>query len=103
MAEPGLRGLNVVLFESRRADTLCELVRLQGGIPFSAPAMREVPLENNTEAFLFAERLFKGEVEVLILLTGVGTKTLVNVLETRYPREKIIEAFKKTTIVPRGP
>lgn len=98
-----LEGLNVVLFEARHAKTMADLVRLQGGNPISAPAMKEVPLENNPEVFKFGEKLFQGEIDVLVLLTGVGARALVNVLETRHPREAILERFKKTTIVPRGP
>ncbi len=98
-----LSGLNVVYFESRLAKTMGELIALQGGTPISAPAMREIPLEDNPKAFEFAEKLFKNEIDVLILLTGVGTRYLVQILETRYKREQIIEALKKTTVVPRGP
>lgn len=98
-----LSGLNVAIFESRLAKTMKDLVSLQGGVPFSAPSMKEVPLENNSEAFKFADKLFKGEVDVLILLTGVGTRTLVSALETRYSKSQIIDAWKKVLIVPRGP
>jgi uroporphyrinogen-III synthase len=98
-----LQGLKVVCFESRLAKTLGELIALQGGSPVSAPAMREVPLENNPAVFAFAEKLFRDEVDILILLTGVGSKTLLSALETRYKREEILAAFKKTRVVPRGP
>ncbi len=99
----GLRGLNVVFFESRHAKAMGDLIRLQGGTPLSAPALKEVPLENNPEAFAFAEKLFQGKIDVLVLLTGVGTRALVTVLETRYSREKIFEALRAIPIVPRGP
>jgi len=98
-----LEGLSVVTFESRLAGTICDLIKLQGGTPFSAPAMREVPLENNPEVFLFAEKLFAKEIDTLILLTGVGTRYLVKALETRYKREDILSALRKIIIVPRGP
>jgi uroporphyrinogen-III synthase len=101
--EKKLKNLNVVYFESRHSKTLGDLIALQGGIPCAAPAMKEVPIENNTEAISFADKLFSSAVDVLILLTGVGARTLLSVLETRHPREKIFEALKKTVIVPRGP
>ena len=103
MTEKKLNGLNVVFFESRHSRTLGDLIALQGGCPFAAPAMKEIPLENNTEAFGFAEKLFANEIDLLILLTGVGTRTLMATLETRYSREQILSALKKTMIVPRGP
>jgi len=98
-----LQGLNVVSFESRHALTLGNLIRLQGGDPILAPSMKEVALESNTEVFSFGEKLFAGKIDVLILLTGVGVKFLSAVLETRYPQTQILEALRKTTIVPRGP
>ena len=93
----------MAIFESRLSKTMADLVSLQGGIPFLAPSMKEVPLENNPAAFRFAEKLLKQEIDVLILLTGVGTRTLVSVLETRTPKQEIVEALKKIQIVPRGP
>ena len=98
-----LGGLKVICFEARHAKTLSDLVSKQGGIPFSAPAMKEVPLENNPDVFRFAEKFFSGGIDVLILLTGVGTRALATVLETKYPLEKFLEALRSVKIVPRGP
>lgn len=98
-----LQGLNCVSFESRLSDTMGGLIRLQGGDVFLAPSMKEVPIENNPRALAFGEKLFKGEADVLIFLTGVGAKALLEILSTRYEKEAVLEAFRKTTIVPRGP
>lgn len=96
-------GLRVMAFESRRASEMAELIRRQAGDPFVAPSMREIPTDDNHEAFAFAERLFCGEFDMIILLTGVGTKALNKVLATRYPPEKFAEALRKITTVVRGP
>ena len=69
-------GLRVLSFESRRANEIAELIRRHKGDPFVAPSMREAPIENNPEAFEFAERLFRGDFDMMILLTGVGTRAL---------------------------
>ncbi len=98
-----LKNLNVVFFESRLSQTMADLIELNGGNPFPAPALKEVPLENNLQAFVFAEKLFRKEISLIILLTGVGTRALVGALETRYKKEEIIAAFKACQIVPRGP
>jgi uroporphyrinogen-III synthase len=65
-------GLRVLSLESRRAAEIETLIRRQGGDPFVAPSMREVPLAQNSAALVFAERLFDNQFEMLILLTGVG-------------------------------
>ena len=96
-------GLRVIAFESRRANEIAELIRRQGGDPFVAPSMREAAIENNQEAFAFAERLFRGECDMIVLLTGVGTKALDKVLASRYPPEAFREALRKTCVVARGP
>ena len=65
----GFGGARVLSLESRRAAEMEQLIRKQGGEPFVAPSMREIPLTENQEAFGFAERLFAGEFEMVIFLT----------------------------------
>jgi uroporphyrinogen-III synthase len=99
----GFDGIRVVSLESRRATEMEKLIRSQGGDPFVAPSMREVPLERNEEAFRFAERLFAGEFDMMVLLTGVGTRALDRLLATRYPPGRFAEALRTITVVARGP
>jgi len=96
-------GLRVVSFESRRANEIAELIRRHKGDPFVAPSMREAPIENNPEAFEFAERLFRGDFDMMILLTGVGTRTLDKALASRYSPQAFAEALRKIKVVARGP
>ena len=96
-------GLRVVSFESRRATEMAELIRRQGGVPFVAPSMREAPIENNAEAFEFAERLFRGEFDLMIFLTGVGTRALCKVLASRYPEDRFADALRTIAVAARGP
>jgi uroporphyrinogen-III synthase len=75
-----------------------------GGRPLVAPSMREVPLESNSEALAFADALVRGEFDLVILLTGVGTKAIVDVVERiRGSREPFIDALRRTKIAARGP
>jgi len=96
-------GLHVVAFESRLATEMAALISKLGGVPLVAPAVREAPLEENPAAFSFAEQLFAGHLDALVCMTGVGTRRLVEVLETRYPREQIVQALSEITVVARGP
>ncbi len=99
----GLSGLRVVSFESRRSAEMAELIRNYGGEPIPAPSMREVPLADRHEALAFGETLLAGDQDVLILLTGVGTRLLVAALSTRWPREKVVAALGRLALVCRGP
>jgi uroporphyrinogen-III synthase len=99
----GLDGLRVLSLESRRAAEMAKLIANYGGQAIVAPSMREVPLESNTEALAFARTLAAGGFDIVIFLTGVGTRALARVVETVYPVEKFTEALRRIAIVARGP
>ncbi|MBI4388515.1 MAG: uroporphyrinogen decarboxylase [Candidatus Omnitrophica bacterium] len=98
-----LENLRVVTFENRMAESMCQLIQKNGGIPISAPSMQEIPWEKNPDVFSFAEKLFQGEIDIVIFLTGVGTRFLMEALASKYKREQIIDALKKVIVVARGP
>jgi uroporphyrinogen-III synthase len=95
-------GLRVVAFESRRAAEIAELIRRNGGQPFVAPSMREAPLESNEDVTRFAERLFRGEFDLIVLLTGVGTRALAKAIDARFGEGRFAAALRETTICARG-
>jgi uroporphyrinogen-III synthase len=66
--------------------------------------MREVPLEENPQAFDFAARLFQpgGDFDMVIFLTGVGARLLNQIIETRYPPGAFIVALRRVAVVVRG-
>ena len=101
--ERGFGGLRVAAFESRMAAEMSRLIEAHGGRPLVAPSMREIPLEQHTEALEFGDRLLVGEFDTLVLMTGVGTRTLVQILATRHPRDAILAALRGVTRVCRGP
>src|ERR1700748_2010669 len=96
-------GARVLSFESRRATEMAELIRINGGVPFVAPSLVEAPLEENGQAFAFADRLYAGQFDMVIFLTGVGTRLLSRVLATREPEERFADALRGVTVVARGP
>src|SRR5208282_6590604 len=100
---PGFGGLRVVAFESRMAAEVAAMIERRGGVAIVAPAMREVPLEDNHAALDFAERLLGGEFDVVIFMTGVGTRALFAAMETRHQRSAIVSALAAITTVARGP
>jgi uroporphyrinogen-III synthase len=99
----GLAGLRVLSLESRRAAEMAKLIENYGGRAMVAPSMREIPLESNIEAREFAQELAGGGFDMVIFLTGVGTRALAKVVETVYPLEKFVEALRRVTVVARGP
>ena len=96
--------MRVLVLESRRAQELVSIVTSYGGDPVVAPSMREVPLESNTEAIACADALERGDCDLLVLLTGVGTRTLADAVErVRGTRESLLAALRHTRIAARGP
>jgi uroporphyrinogen decarboxylase len=65
--------------------------------------MRETPLGDNRAAIDFIHRLMTGEIDVLVLLTGVGTRMLIEQTERHIPRQRIIDALADVKTVVRGP
>lgn len=104
MTEPAAyAGLTVAAFESRMAAEMTRLIERYGGRPLVAPALREIPLEDNSAALRFGERLLAEGIDVLVLLTGVGTTTLFKILHSRHSQEAITSALTHTTLITRGP
>jgi uroporphyrinogen-III synthase len=99
----GFAGLRVAAFESRMAEQMIQLIERHGGRPLVVPSMREVPLEENSDVLRFGERLLAGEFDMAILLTGVGTRFMLKVLDSRWSREQTLAALGKTITVVRGP
>jgi uroporphyrinogen-III synthase len=99
----GFEGLRVVAFESRRAAEMAQLIERAGGRPLVAPSLREVPLLHNTAILDFGVRLIAGEIQMVIFLTGVGARFMMEILETRWPRKDILSALSRAMLVARGP
>ena len=98
-------GLRVLSLESRMATEITRLIERHAGIPLVVPSVREIPipLQDNGAVFRFGVKLILQQIDILILMTGVGTKALFEILQTRYPLAELIEALRKTITVTRGP
>ena len=92
-----LDGLRVASFEARRADEVATMLARHGADVLRAPALREAPLPPGPEVVELARRLDDGDVDVVVLLTGVGTRALAGAC----PR--FAERLAGRRIVARGP
>jgi uroporphyrinogen-III synthase len=102
VAHASFNGLRVLSLESRRATEIEKLIRTYGGEPIVVPAMREVGLESNQQALEFAAKLLEGGYDLVIFMTGMGVRALVEIAQTRFDRAKILTALRKVQIVARG-
>ncbi len=95
--------IQICSFESRRRDEMHKLIERLGGVATVAPSMREVPLEENAAVFAFAEQLLAGQIDIVVFMTGVGARALLETWQTRYPADQFFEELAKVTVVVRGP
>jgi uroporphyrinogen-III synthase len=80
-----------------------QMIRYHGGQPFVAPSVKEIAFEQHQAMYAWAERLFAGEFDLIILMTGAGFAFLRDILAERYPPERFAAALRRTTLVSRGP
>ncbi|MBL8826203.1 MAG: uroporphyrinogen decarboxylase [Planctomycetaceae bacterium] len=98
-----LNGLRVAAFESRFAAEMARLIERTGAEPHVSASLREVPLTENPDAVDFAHRLISGEIDIVILMTGVGTKHLVTQIERHVDRQRFLNCLTDITTIARGP
>src|SRR5258708_8450950 len=99
----GFRGLRVLALESRRAREMGLLIANNGGQPVVAPTTREVPAEDNGDALKFVSALRDGRLDLVIFLTGVGTRALAQAAEGICSREEFVAGRSGTPVIARGP
>ena len=102
MAHASFAGLRVLSLESRRAREVEKLIRTYNGEPVIVPAMRELLLDSNQECLEFGENLLAGQLDLVIFMTGVGVRAMLNILAQRNDPETIVAALRSTRIAARG-
>lgn len=100
---PSFDGLAVAALESRKSEEMKRMISKFGGQPFVSPSMREVPIEDNPQAVDFAYRVITGEINVVVLLTGVGFRHLLKAIERKVDTQRFIDALSDITTIARGP
>jgi uroporphyrinogen decarboxylase len=95
--------LRIASFESRRADDVARMIERFGGVPFVSPSMREIPVGEDRSVVEFAHRLITGQIEVVILLTGGGTREMIARAERHIDRQRFLHALADVKTVVRGP
>ena len=95
--------LRVASFESRRADDTARMIERFGGVALVSPSMREAPIEADRSVIDFGHRLITGQIDVVILLTGVGTREMFQRVERSIERQRFLNALCDVKTVVRGP
>ncbi len=74
-----------------------------GGAPFVSPSMREAPVDADRSVIDFAHRLITGQIDVVIMLTGVGAREMLARVVRHVDRQRFLDSLADVKTVVRGP
>ncbi|TWU54424.1 Uroporphyrinogen decarboxylase [Rubripirellula tenax] len=102
-ADADFSGLQIAALESRRAADMNRMIRRCGGTAHVSPSMREVPIEPNRGAIDFAYRVITGDINIVILMTGVGFRYLLKAIERHLDQQRFLDSLSDVITICRGP
>ena len=102
-ANANFDGLRVAAFESRRNTELARLIEKRGGVAFVSHSMQEVVEEDNRPSIDLANHIMTGEIDALVLMTGVGVHYLMRSVERHVDIERFLNCLADMTTIARGP
>jgi uroporphyrinogen-III synthase len=97
------QGLRVLSLESRRSREVSRLIETYQGVPLSAPAMREVSVDENREVLGFARDVIDGSFDFVVFFTGVGARIMLQRLAEEGLDQQFLAALRKIRVAVRGP
>lgn len=97
-----LGGARVGLLEGRMGGELARLVERHGGVPISAPALLEEPVDASASVTDLLRALDAGEIEVVVFLTGVGVNELFDAADRLGRGDELVRRLRATVNVARG-
>jgi uroporphyrinogen-III synthase len=99
----GFGNLRVLSLESRRSREMGLLITNHGGQATVVASTREVPSGPNAEESAFARGLVQGQFQVVIFMTGVGTRALALAIDPECSRERLVAGLNQLAVIARGP
>ena len=98
-----MKNKTVAILESRLAEQMASLVARRGGLPFSAPALSEVPDVDPERIAALIPALEARPAKVAIFQTGVGTRALFEATDALGLTDRLLALLAAATVVVRGP
>ena len=98
-----LNGRVIACLEARMRSEMVAMIERYGGTAYSAPVLEEIYLKDDPEARRLVNDICEGTVSVVILLTGVGTRALVQTAGTMGREEEFIRCLDQRTVIARSP
>ena len=98
-----LDGKVVAYLESRMSSEMASLIERHGGVPYSAPVLQEIYLTGSPEVQQLVDDVCLRRVDAVVLLTGVGTRALIEAAAGQGREEEFLASLNQCTIIARSP
>lgn len=100
---PSLSGKVVAFLEARMGSEMAGLIQRHGGTPYPAPALQEIYLKDSPDVRQLVQDICNRKVEVVVLLTGVGTGALVGAAASMDLEQEFLRSLDTLTVIARSP
>ncbi|MGH3166041.1 MAG: uroporphyrinogen-III synthase [Trebonia sp.] len=102
--DPGpLAGFTVAVTAARRADEISGLLERRGAAVIHAPALRIVPLADDTDLHKATAELIAAPPDTVVATTGIGFRGWMEAAEGWGEGERLRSALGSATLLARGP
>ncbi|MFJ8544543.1 uroporphyrinogen-III synthase [Streptomyces sp. NPDC093586] len=98
-----LAGFTVGVTAARRADELGALLRRRGAAVLHAPALRIVPLADDSELLAATEQLIDRAPDVVVATTAIGFRGWVEAADGWGLGDALLERLRSVELLARGP
>jgi uroporphyrinogen-III synthase len=100
---PPLGGFTVAVTASRRAEELGSLLERRGARVLYAPAIRIIPLEDDTELLAATRLCIESQPDIVIATTGIGFRGWVEAAEGWGLADPLVRSLSHARLLARGP
>ncbi|MGW7435788.1 uroporphyrinogen-III synthase [Streptomyces sp. NPDC054849] len=98
-----LAGFTVGVTAARRADELIALLRRRGAAVLHAPALRIVPLADDSELLAATRELIDCAPDVVVATTAIGFRGWIEAADGWGVGVELLERLRATELLARGP
>lgn len=98
-----LAGFTVGVTAARRADELIALLRRRGAAVVHGPALRIVPLADDTELLAATKEIIVSTPDVVVATTAIGFRGWIEAAEGWGHGPELLDALRGVELLARGP
>jgi uroporphyrinogen-III synthase len=98
-----LSGYTVGITAARRREEFAAALERRGAKVISAPAIRIVPLADDTELRDATRRCLETPLDIVIATTGIGFRGWIEAADAWGVAEELIKTIGRATVLARGP